>query len=161
MRPGRVPALGRSCQIHSRRSLFICRLAQLYIISNNTINATFSSSVIHCIVSGLNTNLELALGLIRLALSLKCGFGFLPVRGGDAKFSHAKQPQRFQVFGAIFHIYQLSKEKCKPCCVLTGRPEIKHLGFVRGTFEDVYSNKREYCSALWVVLFGRVEDGSP
>lgn len=29
-----------------------------------------------------------------------------------------------------------------------------------GTLEDVYRNKREYCSALWLVLFGGAEDGS-
>lgn len=90
-------------------------------------------------MSGLNTNLEFALGLItRLARRLNWGLGFLPVRGGDAKFSHAKQPQRFQVFRAIFHIYQVSKEKCKPCHVLTERREIKHSGFLQGTLEDVY-----------------------
>lgn len=64
----------------------VCRLAQRYVISSNTIDATFSLSVIHCIVSGL-----FALRLIkRLALRLNWRLGFLPVMGGDTKFSHAK-----------------------------------------------------------------------
>lgn len=100
MRPGRAPALGRSCQIYSRCCPFVCRLAQLYVISSNTSDATFSPSVIRCIVSGPNTNLEFALGLImRLALRLNWGLGFSSGQGRRCKVQPCKAAPAFSGIG--------------------------------------------------------------
>lgn len=103
---GRAPALGRNCQIYSRRCPTAFGAA-LHHRRHHRCNIFSLCHPLHC--GSPEHKSRVCSRPDKEACSrskLDAGFSF----GRDTKFSHAKQPQRFQIVGAIFHIYQLSEE---------------------------------------------------